>query len=140
MGEGPHFVFCGHIIWQDMEVCKKIADSKGLSPLAGSGAEPRLNCYKWHARRIGVANRRAAQAYRAAGPIAARHYTNMNIKLNWPDKNFARLLPFLRSNDAFALHLLNNSGSAIETDIESALQERSRCLTRFGNDSDSLIV
>lgn len=43
MGEGPHFVFCGHIIWQEMEACKNNADSKGLNPLAGSVAEPRLN-------------------------------------------------------------------------------------------------
>ena len=40
MGVGPHFApVCDNANIHN----KKIVDSKGLSPLAGSGAEPRLN-------------------------------------------------------------------------------------------------
>ena len=44
MGKGPHFVFCGHSIRQDMEVCKMFCGFQGgrneRHPVNGANVEP----------------------------------------------------------------------------------------------------
>ncbi len=46
MGDGPHFELCGH--WQNVSSgsIDNVMGSKGHCPLAGFGAEPRLNRYR----------------------------------------------------------------------------------------------
>ena len=51
MGKGPHFVPCRPLAERRyMAECNHYTDSKGLSPLAGSGAEPQKNSPKNNTR------------------------------------------------------------------------------------------
>ncbi len=47
MGQGPHFVFCGHTIWQDMEACKKLCGFQRAQPFGGVRGRAPAELFHW---------------------------------------------------------------------------------------------